>query len=81
VEVPTELVPPQAGMGSVSVVSNQVTLGLTNLWTNFYYTVEQSVDLAGWTAADGFWSLGSSTNWTATFPTNAPAQFYRLRSP
>jgi hypothetical protein len=81
VEVPTELELPQAGMGNVSVANNQVSLGLTNLWTNYHYTVEQSVDLAVWTASDGFWSLGASTNWTATLPTNAPAQFYRLRSP
>ena len=79
--MPTEQEPPQAGMGSVSVVSNQVSLGLTNLWTNFHYTVEQSVDMAGLTNAGSFWALGASTNWTATLPTNAPAQFYRLRSP
>ena len=81
VEVPTALEPPRAGIGSVSVSSNQVSLGLTNLWTNYHYTVEQSVDLAGWTAAGSFWSLGPNTNWTATAPTNVPAQFYRLRSP
>ncbi len=72
VEVPTALEPPRPGLGSVSVASNQVSLGLTNLWTNYHYTVEQSVDLAGWTAAGSFWALGSSTNWTAAAPHQRP---------
>ena len=80
VEVPMELVPPGPGLASVSVGSNQVSLGLTNLWTNFHYTVEQSLDLTNWAAADSFWSPGSGTNWTAT-ATNAPTQFYRVRTP
>jgi hypothetical protein len=82
VEVPTELVPPGPGLASVSVGSSQVSLGLTNLWTNFHYTVEQRLDLTNWAAADSFWSPGSGTNWTATATaTNASAQFYRVRTP
>jgi hypothetical protein len=80
VEVPTELVPPGPVVGRVSVGSNQVSLGLTNLWTNFHYTVEQSLDVTNWAAADGFWSPGSATNWSAS-ATNASAQFYRVRTP
>jgi len=81
VEVPAPTAPP-ATLADLKVGANVVTLTASNLLWGYSYTLEQSATLYDWTNTFSFWATNGLTQTVrAAQPTNAPAQFYRLRSP
>lgn len=81
VDAPAPPYPPPT-LTRLTLSTNTATLLAENLRWNYSYTLEQSSNLFGWTNALTFWSVTGLTQMISLpLLTNAPAQFFRLRSP
>jgi hypothetical protein len=81
VEVAARAAPP-AALADLTVGANAVTLTATNLLWGYSCTLQESATLYAWTNTVTFWATNGLTQIvTVPQPINAPARFYRLRSP
>lgn len=77
------LVPKPAFLQAIGVAGNQFQLRLVNPTPGAWHWLEQTSTLPatnGWTVVSKIVGGAFSTNWSDTFPTGAPAGFYRVRS-